>query len=68
MVVPGVREYFMLLSYISCLFSVIQETSSSGFYAVIGGMAGVVAVLIIIVVILKRKKGNMLPEQHDWCH
>jgi hypothetical protein len=59
MVGADVREQFKLLSYITCLFSVIQETSSSGFYAVIGGMAGVIAVLIISVVILKRKKGNM---------
>ena len=59
MVVADVREQFKLLSYISCLFSVIQETSSSGFYAVIGGMTVAIAVLIIIVVILKRKKGNM---------
>jgi hypothetical protein len=59
MVVADVRGEFKQLSYISCLFSVIQETSSSGLYAVIGGVAGVIAVLFIIVVILKRKKGNM---------
>jgi hypothetical protein len=59
MVVADVREQFKLLSYISCLFSVIQETSSSGLHAVIGAMAVVIAILIIIVVIVKRKKGNM---------
>jgi uncharacterized membrane protein len=40
-------------------FPVIQETSSGGLYAVIGGVAGVITVLIIIVIIIKRTKGNM---------
>ena len=59
MAVADVRGWFKQLSYISCLFSEIQETSSSGLYAVIGGVAGVIAVLFIIVIIIKRNKGNM---------
>ena len=42
----------------------MQETSSSGLYAVIGGMAGVIAILLTIVIILgtllfRRKKGSI---------
>ena len=59
MVGADVQGLFKLLSYFPCLVSVIQETSPSGLYAVIGGMAAVITVLIIIEIILKRKKGNM---------